>query len=51
MQIEQVIPRNMYVYTYMHVTTANVKRSHEFEREKEQVYRKLERRKEKGEIM
>lgn len=38
----------MYVYTYMHVTIANVKRSHEFKREKIEVYSKLGERKEKG---
>lgn len=41
----------MYVDTYIHVTTANVKRSHEYEREKGEVYRKLGGRKEKGEMM
>lgn len=47
MQTEQVTVRDIYVYTYMDVTTLNVKRGHEFEAE---VYNKLGERK-KGKII
>lgn len=51
MQMDLVIVRDIYVFTYVDITTLNVKRHHEFERKQGEVYRKFGRRKEKGEIM
>ena len=47
-QTEQVIFRNIYVYTYMCVMTINTKGSHEFERQPNRSIGGFRERKKKG---